>query len=298
MTDRAIAPQTYSEAPPRTNETRRFLKVFFSRRIVIFGAVIVFLFLITAIFGGLFAPYDPNKIAPENRLASPSLAHWAGTDPFGRDVLSRLIVGSSNSLMVGVVAVGIASGVGILAGMVAGYFGGIINAIIMRIVDAFMAFPMILLALLIAGLLGSGLRNVMIALGVAMIPVYARLMCGMVLSIRENDYIMAGRSMGASNWRTMFRHILPNSFPPLIVLVTMQIGSAILAEAALSYLGIGIKPPSSSWGAMVNDGFPFLLTNPLLSFIPGLAIMLVVFAFSMVGDGLRDALDPRLRGTI
>ncbi|MGZ4000772.1 MAG: ABC transporter permease [Mucilaginibacter sp.] len=298
MTEQVITPENYSETPPRINETRRFLKVFFSRRIVIFGAVVVVLFLITAIFGGLFAPYDPYKIAPEIRLASPSLSHWAGTDPFGRDVLSRLIVGSRNSLMVGVVAVIIASGVGIFAGMVAGYFGGLINAVIMRIVDAFMAFPMILLALLIAGLLGSGLRNVMIALGVAMIPVYARLMCGMVLSIRENDYVMAGKSMGASNWRTMFRHILPNSFPPLIVLVTMQIGSAILAEAALSYLGIGIKPPSPSWGAMVNDGFPFLLTNPLLSFIPGLAIMLVVFAFSMVGDGLRDALDPRLRGTI
>jgi len=161
-----------------------------------------------------------------------------------------------------------------------------------------MSFPMILLALLIAGLLGNGLLNVMIALGIALIPAYARLMCGQVLSIRENDYIMAGRSMGASNGRLMFRHIMPNSFPPLIVLITMQIGSAILAEAGLSYLGIGITPPAPSWGAMVNGGFKYLLTNPLLSFIPGLAIMLVVFAFSMVGDGLRDALDPRLRGTI
>jgi ABC-type dipeptide/oligopeptide/nickel transport system permease subunit len=157
---------------------------------------------------------------------------------------------------------------------------------------------MILLALLIAGLLGSGLKNVMIALGVAMIPIYARLMCGQVLSIRENDYVLAGRSIGSSSWRTLFLHILPNSFPPLIVLVTMQIGSAILAEAGLSYLGIGITPPDPSWGAMVNDGFKFVITNPLLSFIPGVAIMLVVFAFSMVGDGLRDALDPRLRGTI
>jgi peptide/nickel transport system permease protein len=157
---------------------------------------------------------------------------------------------------------------------------------------------MILLALLIAGLLGNGLLNVMIALGIALIPAYARLMCGQVLSIRENDYIMAGRSMGSGNVRLMFRHIMPNSFPPLIVLITMQIGSAILAEAGLSYLGIGITPPDPSWGAMVNGGFKYLLSNPLLSFIPGLAIMVVVFAFSMVGDGLRDALDPRLRGTI
>jgi len=212
--------------------------------------------------------------------------------------LSRLIIGSRNSLMVGVVGVGIAAGIGIVAGMAAGFFGGWVNAIIMRIVDALMSFPMILLALLIAGLLGSGLSNVMIALGIAMIPAYARLMCGQVLSIRENDYVMAGRSMGSGDWRLMFKHIMPNSFPPLIVLVTMQIGSAILAEAGLSYLGIGITPPDPSWGAMVNDGFKFLLSNPLLSFVPGLAIMIVVFAFSMVGDGLRDALDPRLRGTI
>jgi ABC-type dipeptide/oligopeptide/nickel transport system permease subunit len=298
MTQQAITPGSFSEAPPRVSETKRFLRVFFNRPIVIFGAIFVVIFLITAIFGSLFAPYNPNKIDPANGLALPSGAHWAGTDMFGRDTFSRLIVGARMSLMVGVVAVGIAAGIGILAGMSAGYFGGIIGSVIMRIVDALMSFPMILLALLIAGLLGSGLRNVMIALGVAMIPVYARLMCGQVLSIRENDYVMAGRSMGSSNWRIMFRHILPNSFPPLIVLVTMQIGSAILAEAGLSYLGIGITPPTASWGSMVNDGFPFLITNPLLSFIPGIAVMLVVFAFSMVGDGLRDALDPRLRGTI
>jgi peptide/nickel transport system permease protein len=298
LTQQTITPDVFGEAPPRSKPTKRFFKVFFYRGIVIFGAVIVVVFLITAIFGSLFAPYDAYQINPRDRLASPSFTHWAGTDVYGRDVLSRLIIGSRNSLMVGVVAVGIAGGVGIIAGMIAGYFGGIINAIIMRIVDALMSFPMILLALLIAGLLGQGLRNVMIALGIAMIPVYARLMCGQVLSIRENDYIMAGRSMGAKNWRIMFRHILPNSFPPLIVLVTMQIGSAILAEAGLSYLGIGITPPTPSWGAMVNDGFPFLLTNPLLSFIPGVAIILVVFGFSMVGDGLRDALDPRLRGIL
>jgi len=155
-----------------------------------------------------------------------------------------------------------------------------------------------LLALIIAALLGGGLFNVMIALGIAMIPGYARLMCGLVLSLKESDYVLAERSLGSSNIRIMMRHIFPNSMPPLIVLITMQIGSAILAEAGLSYLGIGITPPTASWGAMVNDGFKYLITNPLLSFVPGLAIMLVVFAFNMVGDGLRDALDPRLRGTL
>jgi ABC-type dipeptide/oligopeptide/nickel transport system permease subunit len=200
--------------------------------------------------------------------------------------------------MVGVVALGIAAVIGIASGLLAGFYGTWINSVIMRIVDALMSFPMILLALLMAGLLGGGLKNVMIALGVALIPGYARLMCGQVLSIKENDYILAGRSMGSNNWRLMFRHIVPNAMPPLIVLVTMQIGAAILAEAGLSYLGIGITPPTASWGSMVNDGFDYLLTNPLLSFVPGLAIMVVVFAFNMVGDGLRDALDPRLRGTL
>jgi len=297
MTQRVITPDGQIESPRRSSETRRFLRVFLSRGIVVFGMVIVFIFIILAIFGPWLAPYPPNDISAD-RLQTPSVSHWLGTDDFGRDSLSRLIIGSRNSLMVGIVAVGIAAGIGIIAGMVAGFYGGIINAVIMRIVDALMSFPMILLALLIAGLLGNGLSNVMIALGIAMIPVYARLMCGQVLQIRENDYVLAGRSMGSSGWRMMFRHILPNSFPPLIVLVTMQIGSAVLAEAGLSYLGIGITPPDPSWGAMVYNGFKFLITNPLLSFIPGVAIMLIVFAFSMVGDGLRDALDPRLRGTI
>jgi peptide/nickel transport system permease protein len=297
MTQQAVTPDKQIESPHRISETRRFLRVFLGRGIVVFGMVIVLLFIILAVFGPWLAPYPPNDITPD-RLLTPSLQHWLGTDEFGRDSLSRLIIGSRNSLMVGIVAVGIAAGVGIIAGMVAGYYGGLINAVIMRIVDALMSFPMILLALLIAGLLGNGLSNVMIALGVAMIPVYARLMCGQVLQIRENDYVLAGRSMGSSNWRLMLRHILPNSFPPLIVLVTMQIGSAVLAEAGLSYLGIGITPPDPSWGAMVYNGFKFIITNPLLSFIPGVAIMLIVFAFSMVGDGLRDSLDPRLRGTL
>ncbi len=298
MTGQAVTPDLSIEMPPRVNPLRRFARVFFSRGIVAFGLVIVVLFLITAIFGSLFAPYDPIRNYPVERLETPSAQHWLGTDQFGRDTLSRLIVGARSSLMVGVVALGIAATIGIIAGMLAGYLGGWVYMIIMRIVDALMSFPMILLALIIAGLLGEGLTNVMIALGIALVPAYARLMCGQVLSIRENDYVLAGRSLGSSNWRLMFRHILPNSFPPLIVLVTMQIGAAILAEAGLSYLGIGITPPAPSWGSMVNDGFKYLITNPLLSFVPGIAIMLVVFGFSMVGDGLRDALDPRLRGTL
>jgi peptide/nickel transport system permease protein len=286
------------ESVPRTSEIRRFIRVFFSRGLVTFGLVIILLFIITAIFGPLLAPYNPYTQNLSQALILPSAQHLLGTDYIGRDTLSRLIEGARYSMMVGVVAVGIAAGIGITAGLLAGFYGFWINAVIMRIVDALMSFPMILLALLLAGLLGGGLKNVMIALGVALIPGYARLMCGQVLSMKETDYVLAGRAIGSKNMRLMFRHIVPNAMPPLIVLVTMQVGAAILAEAGLSYLGIGIQPPTPTWGSMVSDGFKYLLTNPLLSFVPGLAIMLVVFAFNMVGDGLRDALDPRLRGLL
>jgi ABC-type dipeptide/oligopeptide/nickel transport system permease subunit len=168
----------------------------------------------------------------------------------------------------------------------------------MRVMDALMSFPMLILAMLLAAILGGGIQNVIIALSIASVPGNARVMNGLALSLKENDYILAERSMGSSNRRVMLGHILPNALPPIIVLVTLQLGGIIMAEAGLSFLGIGIKPPGAAWGAMVNDGYRYLLTNPILSFAPGIAIMLVVFAFNMVGDGLRDALDPRLRGVL
>jgi len=287
-----------TEYQPRTSEFRRFMRVFLGRGLVIFGTIVIVIFLIVSAFGPWIAPYDPNVQDLNQILVSPSTQHLLGTDYLGRDVMSRLIYGARNSLMVGVVALGIASVIGMTSGLVAGYFGGWIYSVIMRIIDALMSFPMILLALLIASLPGGGLTNVMIALGITMIPGYARLMCGLTLAAKESDYILAGHSLGGTNIRIMFRHILPNTFPPIIVLITMQVGAAILAEAGLSYLGIGIEPPAPAWGAMVNDGYRFLANYPLLSFAPGVAIMLVVFAFNMVGDGLRDALDPRLRGVI
>jgi peptide/nickel transport system permease protein len=281
-----------------TNELRRFFRVLFSRPLVIFGAVVILLVIIVASFAPLLAPYDPYEQDLSQSLVKPSSTHWLGTDSLGRDTLSRLIYGSRNSLLVGVVALGIAAVIGITMGLVAGYMGGWIYTVIMRFIDSLMCFPMILLALVIAALLGGGMKNVMIALGVAMLPGYARLMCGQVLSVKENDYVLAANSQGAGSLRIMLSHVLPNCFPPLIVLMTMQIGSAILAEAGLSFLGIGIEPPASAWGLLVSDGRIYLISNPILSFAPGIAIMLVVFAFNMVGDGLRDALDPRLRGTI
>ena len=289
---------SFQEAPPRVNEWRRFFRVFFQRRMVIFGLAVLFLLIIAAIFAGWLAPYDPYKRDLYNVLASPSSLHLLGTDSIGRDTLSRLIFGSRTAILVGFATAGFSSIAGMTLGLIAGYRGGLINMIIMRFMDLLMTFPMIILALFIAAILGGGIQNVIIALGIGALPGYARVMHGLALSIKENDYILAERSLGASPWRTMFRHIMPNAAPPMIVLITLQIGSLILAEAGLSFLGIGIKPPGAAWGSMVNDGYRFIVTNPWLSFAPGIAIMLVVFAFNMVGDGLRDALDPRLRGQI
>ena len=287
-----------SEAPPPVSEWRRFRRVFFQRKIVAFGLVVLTLLVFIAIFAPWLAPHDPYRGKMADSLSPPGQKYLLGTDIQGRDTLSRLIYGARTALMVGFVTVGIASIVGAMLGLIAGYFGGIPNIIIMRAMDALMGFPMLLLALLLAAVLGGGIQNVIIALSIATLPGYARVMHGLTLSVKENDYILAERAMGSSNARTMLKHILPNSLPPMIVLITVWLGLTILAEANLSFLGIGIKPPGAAWGSMVNDGYQYLLMNPILSFAPGLTIMVVAFAFIMVGDGLRDALDPRLRGLL
>jgi peptide/nickel transport system permease protein len=290
--------EAFSEVRPVYSEWRRFCRVFFQRRLVIFGLVIIFILIFTAAFAALLAPYDPYVLNLSNSLSQPSKTYLLGTDIQGRDTLSRLIYGSRTALMIGFITVSIASIIGTTLGLMAGYYGGIINMVIMRAIDALMCFPMLLSALLLAAVLGGGIQNVIIALSFTMMSVYARVMHGLTLSIKENDYIMAEDAMNATRARIMFRHILPNAMPPIIVLVTLQLGNIILAEATLSFLGIGIEPPGAAWGSMVADGYQYLLTNPVLSFAPGLAIMLVVFAFNMIGDGLRDALDPRLRGLL
>ena len=287
-----------AETAPRKNEFARFRRVFLGRPVVVFGMVVILLLIISAIFAPFIAPYDPYKQDLDSVLTSPSVQHPLGTDTVGRDTLSRIIYGTRTSLIIGVVAIGIAAGIGMALGLAAGYLGGATQQIIMRIIDALMTFPMILFALTIAAILGSGLLNIVLALGIALISPYARLMCGQALTVKQNDYVVAARASGAGSLRIMVRHVFPNCFPPLIVLMTMQLGTTILAEASLSFLGVGINPPGAAWGAMVNEGYRYLLMTPILSFAPGLAIMLVVFAFSMVGDGLRDALDPRLRGTL
>jgi peptide/nickel transport system permease protein len=293
-----VAISDVSEVPPRTNEWKRFRRVFLSRGGVVFGLVILLVMIFTAIFANWLAPYPPFQPAAGPSLSPPSWDYLLGTDILGRDTMSRLIFGARTALMVGFISVIIGSLIGITLGITAGYTTSMASSFIMRAVDALMCFPMILLALVVAAVLGGGIQNVIIALSVATIPGYARVTFGLTLSIKENDYIMAERSIGTKASNIMFRHILPNAFPPLIVLMTMQLGNLILAEAGLSFLGIGIQPPGAAWGAMVNDGYKYLRTSLALSFAPGLAIMLVVFAFNMVGDGLRDALDPRLRGLL
>jgi peptide/nickel transport system permease protein len=298
MKKSAATIEEFNEAPPRVSELRRFFRVFLQRKLVIFGLVILFILVVCAIFAPWLAPYDPYNGNLDESLVQPSWHHLLGADIGGRDTLSRLIYGARTAMVVGFVTTISSALVGILLGLLAGYFGGLAETIVMRIMDALMGFPMLLLALLIAAVLGSGIQNVIIALIVATLPGYARVMHGLTLSVRENDYIMAERSMGSGSRRIMLFHVLPNTMPPIIVLSTLQLGSIILAEAGLSFLGIGIRAPGAAWGSMVYDGYRFLLSNPVLSFAPGLAIMLVVFAFNMVGDGVRDALDPRLRGIL
>jgi peptide/nickel transport system permease protein len=289
---------TITETPIRVNEFRRFAKVFFGRGIVTSGLVMILIFIIMAIFAPLLAPYDPYSTSLEETLQPPSLQHLLGTDTLGRDTLTRIMYGARTSLIIGLVVVFSSAIIGFLLGLIAGYFGGWTYTIIMRAQDTLMAFPMILLALAIASMLGGGIRNVIIALTVGLVPVNTRLMCGQVITAKENDYILAGRSMGASHWRMMFRHLVPNCFPPLVVMVTMVLGEVILAEAGLSFLGVGVEAPTAAWGSMISDGRNYLLRAPMLSFAPGFAIIMVVFGFTMVGDGLRDALDPKLRGVI
>ena len=283
---------------PQVSETKRFFRIMFQRKLVMFGVGVLVILVLVGIFAPLLAPYNPYLNDMSQSLQPPSSEHWLGTDNLGRDTFSRLLYGARTALIVGFGTVAVASIAGMILGLMAGYLGGLFNTVIMRIMDALMGFPMLVLALLLAAVLGGGIQNVIIALAIATLPGYTRLMCGETLSVKENEYITAQRAMGAKNLRTMARHILPNAFQPVLVLITAMLGNVILAEAGLSFLGIGIKPPGVAWGSMAADGYRYLESYPQLAFAPAVAIMVVVFAFNMVGDGLRDALDPKLRGVL
>lgn len=245
---------------------------------------------------------DPTTIdsttAAANRLMGASLTHPLGTDDMGRDIFGRVVYGSRASLTVGVAAVAISVIIGLLLGAVSGFYGGLIDAIIMRITDIFLAFPYILFCILILAMLPDeqrGIGPVILSIGLLGWPTFARLFRSSVLSVKENDYVDAGRALGASDARLMFRHIMPNAVAPVVVYATMSVGGAILTEAALSFLGLGIQPPQISWGRMINDGRGYLTSNPGLVFWPGIAIVLTVLAFTLLGDGIRDALDVKMK---
>jgi len=298
MSKVSLSPVTPKIATPRFSELRRVYKVMFSRGVVVFGVFTIIVFIIVAATAPWLAPYDPLEQDLRATLQQPSKMHLLGTDELGRDTLSRIIYGSQISLLVGIVVVTIAGAIGMFMGLVAGYFGGWVNAIIMRMNDALMSLPPIVLMLALCAALGGGLRSILISVGIVLAPTYCRLMCAQILTLKESDFVTAANVIGANDLRIMVRHLLPNAFPPLLVLLTINLGTAIMFEATLSFLGIGIKPPTATWGNMVMDGYRFLLKNPILSFAPGLSITLLVLGFNTVGDGLRDALDPRLRGTI
>jgi peptide/nickel transport system permease protein len=295
--DTALAPRPNDEGrqEPAAGIWRDAFGRLLHHRLGMFGAIIVTILILTAIFGPYLAPYDPNEQDFSTRFSGPTWAHPLGTDDFGRDTLSRIMQGARVSLQVGIIAVSIAGTVGTLLGLVAGYAGRILDEIIMRALDILFAFPAILLAIAILAALGRGVANAMVAIGVVYIPIFARIARGAVLSVRNEEFIEAARAIGASDVRILFRHIFPNTVAPLIVETTLSLAFAILAEAALSFFGLGTQPPDPSWGRMLSEGRAYFRQSFWMGIFPGLAIMFTVMGFNFLGDGLRDVLDPRLK---
>ncbi|MBS1270962.1 MAG: Glutathione transport system permease protein GsiD [Candidatus Marinimicrobia bacterium] len=263
-------------------------------RAAMFGLVIIGILITVGVLAPLFAPYNPFKVTLEKRLLGPSLEHWLGTDHFGRDILSRIIYGARISLEVGIIASSISLLLGMLFGTVAGYYGGWIDNVIMRFTDIMFGFPALLFLIGIMAAFEPNLTTVFFAIGFVSWPRMARIMRGQVLSVKENDYVMANVALGQKDGPLILRHIIPNCLAPVIVAFTMGIASAIMAEASLSFLGLGAQPPTPSWGSMVNFGKDYLRSAPWLTMFPGIAIGLTVLGFNLFGDGLRDALDPTM----
>jgi peptide/nickel transport system permease protein len=290
--------QTSTGTPVKVQNTnatawKAFYKKLSKNKAALVGALIVLVFVILAIFAPLLAPHDHIMPVMSKKLETPSAEHWLGTDDKGRDILSRLLYGSRISLTVGVLSTLLGAFVGIIMGIVAGYYGRWIDSLIMRICDVLLAFPGILLALAIVAILGASTTNVIIAVAFFAVPTFARIVRGSTLSVKKLEYIDAIRAMGASDFRIIFKHILPNIVSPIIVQATLYIASAIITASALSFLGMGTKPPTPEWGTMLSDGRSYIAQAPHLTLFPGLTILLVVIGFNLFGDGLRDALDPK-----
>lgn len=282
----------------KSEKVKKFFKVLFKRKLTLISAIGLLLFVLMAVFAPLLSPHDPNAQVLLDALKKPCAEYLLGTDNYGRDVLSRIIYGTRVSLLVGVLAVAIACAIGTFLGMVAGFFGGIVDDVINRISEAVRAIPQIVLAMALCAVFDGGIVNLSIILGISNVAVYIRMMRAQVMSIKETDYIMAAKLQGNKSMRLMFRHILPNCVSPIIVQMTLQVGQTILSEAGLSFLGLGISAPTASWGSLVSDGRAYLLQNPCFALAPGLCIALLVIFLNTLGDGVRDALDPRMRGRL
>ena len=271
------------------------LRRFRGRPAAVLGFAVIALFIAVAVAAPLIAPYDPVATSWTAIRKAPSMQHWMGTDENGRDVLSRVVFGARASLLAGIVSVLIAAGVGVPVGLLAGFAGGVVDAVIGRVIDAMLACPFLILAIALAAFLGPALTNAMIAIGVTAAPVFARVARSATMDTMTYDYVEAARAVGNPPWRVALRHVAPNIVPPVLVQATLAIALAIIAEASLSFLGLGQQPPAPSWGSMLNSAQRFLTQAPWLAVFPGAAIFLAVLAFNLVGDGLRDALDPRRR---
>ncbi len=300
MTNPALHPQSAGQAMPDRPVRQRSLWLDSLRRMArnpgaMLGLVMLVLMIAAALFAPQITTYDPAEIVPRDRLQAPNAAHWLGTDAFGRDIYTRIVYGARISLLVGVVAVAIATLLGVTLGLLAGYFGGLTDALIMRGVDVMLAFPGILLALVIVAVLGPDLMNAMIAVGISAAPTYARVTRSAVLQTKTNLYIEAAVVAGVPTWQIVLRHLLPNILGPIVVVTTLGVAGAIISGASLSFLGLGAKPPTPEWGLMLSEGRSFLRQAWWITTFPGLAIMLTVLAINLLGDGLRDALDPRMQ---
>jgi peptide/nickel transport system permease protein len=288
----SAAPAVARPSGARAHAVRRL----FARKSAALGAVVIVLFVAIAIAAPWLAPYDPLATSWSAIRKAPSAAHWFGTDEIGRDVLSRVIFGARASLAAGVVAVMIALAIGVPVGLVAGYAGGKTDLLVSRLTDALLACPFLILAIALAAFLGPSLSNAMIAIGISATPVFIRLTRAQALSVKAQDFVLAARAVGSSPWRIALRHVLPNVAPALIVQATLAIAAAVIAEASLSFLGLGQQPPAPSWGSMLNTAKNYIDNAPWMAIWPGVSIFLLVLSFNLVGDGLRDALDPRQTG--
>jgi peptide/nickel transport system permease protein len=293
MTDAPFTAALLKSADAVESPLRRALRRLMRRKGAIFGLAIIVLFLAIAILAPLLTPYDPIVQSWTAVRKPPSALHWFGTDDLGRDILVRVFYGARASLMAGVISVGIALAIGVPLGLAAGTLGGFFDALIGRLTDAMLACPFLILAIALAAFLGPSLGNAMIAIGVTTTPIFVRLTRGQVLAVKVEEYVEAARAIGNPRWRIALFHILPNILPALLVQATLSIAAAIIAEASLSFLGLGQQPPDPSWGSMLNSAQRFLINAPWMAVWPGLAIFLSVLSFNLVGDGLRDALNPR-----